>query len=117
MLYLGYILKKKKTKSKELETALKKNAQCIITQATLVALKNICSAPTFAALYDIKNYTEYIQGTSPVESLNARFSSNRSNQTSVMTYETAQIYIGCIILKHNTPIKYAFYVYILILYI
>ncbi len=112
LLYLGYILKENQLKSQKLTQALKKNAQCLMTQATSIALENICNLTTFSALYDIKDYADYIQGTSPIKSLNARFSSNRYNQISLMTYETAQIYIGCIVLKHNMPSKYAYLIYV-----
>lgn len=56
-------------------------------------------------------------GTSPIESLNARFSFNRSNQISGILYETAAIYIGSIILKHNFTKKYYTLIIIAFLYL
>ena len=90
----------------------------MIQADTKNALENITSELTISTLYNIKNYVNYVQdicyflsyvnisSTSPIESLNTRFSFNRSNQISGMLYKTAAMYIGSIILKHNSNSKY-----------
>ncbi len=45
-----------------LSKALHKNVQPIVQDATINAIENICTEPTITALYDIKDFIQFVQG-------------------------------------------------------
>ena len=93
---------------------MKTQTDGIATSNTNTSINNLLAEPTKSAIYNIKNFAEYLQGivikytllivkgTSPIESLNARFTILKQHNISKMIYETAMIYIGAVILKHNS---------------
>lgn len=61
-----------------LSKIFKKNVQPIIQDATLNALENICSESTLSALYNIKDFIHFVQGTfKKLLYVNDRYITNR----------------------------------------
>lgn len=95
-----------------MKAAIAKNSLSIITTETKRAIDNLTDSVMLPALWKIRNYEHFIQGTyyhidltdlgtSSIETTNNLFGAQKGRFTSKLSFDLSVAIIGTVILRHN----------------